>query len=490
MNWAILHSRLAGAGVLSNPSAGVPDVEVTGVCQDSRKVHSGYAFTAVSGRQTNGIRFIQQALDAGARVIISEEDPGGIPHLVQVSDARKASAVIAAAFHGDPATSLQLTGITGTNGKTTTGTLVQHVLESTGTATGMIGTVTYSTGKTTYTPQLTTPDATELHPMFAEMVKSGCKACVVEVSSHALDQARTATLNFSVGIFTNLMHDHLDYHKTMKHYLNTKKILFDDLSPQAVAVYNHDDQMGKRMVEDTQAEPCSFGQSADADIQFKIIDDHPSGLRLHLDGQTCSFRLAGAFNAYNLAAAYGAARATGLSGTEVIEALEEAGPVCGRFEQFVCDDATRIVIDFAHTPDALEQVLKSLAHVQPATARLWCIFGCGGMRDQSKRPLMGRVAERLANEVVLTNDNPRNESAQAIIQDILEGMKTPERVHRILSRPDAIRYVAQSCSSGDIVLVAGKGHESWQTENGRQIPMKDQDLILKAFAPYNPKPLN
>ncbi len=490
MNWADLHSRLADAEVLTNPSQAVPDVEVTGVCQDSRKVRSGFVFTAVQGQHTSGVRFIQPALDAGAQVILSDEDPGGIPNLVQVSNPRKASALIAAAFHGDPAESLHLTGITGTNGKTTTASLLRQVLELTGTPTGIIGTVTYSTGQTTYTPHLTTPDATELHPMFAEMVNAGRKACVVEVSSHALDQQRTATLNFSVAVFTNLMHDHLDYHKTVNHYLNSKKILFDDLSRHAVAVYNYDDPSGRRMVANTQADTCSFGQSADADIQFKIMEDRPGGLQLCLDGQICSFRLAGAFNAYNLAAAYGAACARGISATEVIEALREAGPVCGRFEQFVCDDTTRIIVDFAHTPDALEQVLTSLASDVQKSTRLWCVFGCGGMRDPSKRPLMGRVAERLAHEVVLTNDNPRDESAQAIIQDILKGMNAPERVHQILSRPDAIQYVAQSCSSGDIVLVAGKGHESWQTDHGREIPMKDQDLILDTFASSNPKPLN
>ena len=490
MNWADLHIRLASAGLLINPDAPTPDIAVTGVCQDSRKVHPGYVFTAIQGHRERGHSYIQCALDAGAGIILSEDDPGGVPHLVRVSNARKASAVVAAAFHKDPATSLHLTGVTGTNGKTTTGTLVQHVLESTGTATGLIGTVTCTTGQVSYISRLTTPDATELQPMLAEMVSSGRKACVIEVSSHALDQDRTATLDFSVGVFTNLMHDHLDYHKTVEHYFESKKRLFDGLSPQSVAVYNQDDQAGERVVKDTQAKQCSYGQYPNADIHFSIVKDSPSGLKLRLDGRTSTFRLAGTFNAYNLAAAYGAARATGLSGADVIDALSEASPVSGRFEQYLCDDATRIIVDFAHTPDALEQVLRFLARSNKKATRLWCVFGCGGNRDQIKRPLMGAIAENLADEVVITNDNPRNESAQVITEAILSGMKAPGRAHLIPSRPEALRYVAQTCNTGDIVLVAGKGHESVQIENGNRITMKDQDLVLEAFASRNPKPLH
>ncbi len=489
MNWTDLHIRLASAGLLVNSAAPVPEVTVTGVCQDSRKVRPGYVFTAIQGQQESGHVYIQSALDAGACVILSEEDPGEVPNLVQVSNARKASAVVAAAFCKDPAASLHLTGVTGTNGKTTTGSLVQHVLESAGTATGLVGTVTCTTGQASYRSRLTTPDATELQPMLAEMVSSGCKACVIEVSSHALDQDRTATLNFSVGVFTNLMHDHLDYHKTAEHYLKSKKRLFDDLGPQAVAVYNRDDQAGRQMVRDTRATQCSYGQVSDADIQFRIVKDSPTGLTLRLDGQTGAFRLAGSFNAYNLAAAYGAACAAGLSGAHVMDALSEAPPVSGRFEQYVCDDGTRIVVDFAHTPDALEKVLQALARSRKEMTRIWCVFGCGGNRDRDKRPLMGAVAESLADEVVITSDNPRNESAQEIAEDILRGMKSPDQAHLIPSRAESVQYVAEACQAGDIVLVAGKGHESVQIENGTRIPMRDQDLVLEAFASRTPKHL-
>ena len=490
MNWADLHIRLADAGLLTNPGRPAPEVMVTGVCQDSRKVKTGYVFTAIHGNREQGNSYIRHALDAGASVILSEKNPDGVPSLIQVSNARKASAIVAAAFHKHPASSLPLTGVTGTNGKTTTATLVHHVLESTGTPAGLIGTVTCTTGKTRYVSRLTTPDATELQPMLAEMVDSGCKACIVEVSSHALDQYRTATLNFSVGIFTNLLHDHLDYHKTMEHYFKSKKRLFDDLAPEAVAVYNRDDPAGKHIVEHTQASHCSYGQHTDADIQFRIVKDSPDGLRLHLDGRTCTFRLAGTFNAYNLAAAYGAARTTGLPGADVIDALSEANPVSGRFEQYLCDDTTRVVVDYAHTPDALEQVLLALARSPNRKNRLWCVFGCGGDRDKAKRPVMGAIAENLADEVIITSDNPRSESAPTIAEAIMHGMNVPEKARLIPSRPEAVQYVAKTCNAGDIVLVAGKGHESVQMENGTQIAMKDQDLILEAFASRNPKPLN
>lgn len=487
MNWTDLHTRLASEGLLVNPAVPPPELTVTGISQDSRKVLPGNVFVAISGNTSNGHDYIQHALDSGAGIIVCDESPNR--NFVQVSSTRKAVAVMAAAFHGDPATSLQLTGITGTNGKTTTGSLVRHVLECTGTATGLIGTVSYVTGQTTYPSDLTTPDPTQLQPMLAEIVDTGCKACVIEVSSHALDQDRTATLNFSVGVFTNLMHDHLDYHKTAEHYLRTKKRLFDNLQPDAIAVYNRDDQSGERMVADTLATQCSYGQYPNADIQFSIVQDTPSGLKLHLDGHTSAFRLAGTFNAYNLAAAYGAARATGLQRMDIIDALSEARPVSGRFEQYQCDDGTLIVIDFAHTPDALEAVLQSLVRSRQDAQQLWCVFGCGGDRDTMKRPLMGAIAENLADKVVITNDNPRNEPADAITTSILNGMKKPKRAQLIPSRANAVQHVAGACNAGDIVLIAGRGHESIQKVNRTWIPLKDHDLILEFFASRNPKPI-
>ena len=488
MNWSDLHIRLTSAGLSAGATSHMPEIAVTGVTQDSRKVRPGYVFVAVRGHRVDGHTYIKHALEAGARIIVCEDAPDEVSNAVQVHDTRKAAAVIASAFYGDPARSLQLTGVTGTNGKTTTSTLIRHVLEHSGTPTGLIGTVTCLTGQATYTSTLTTPDATDLQPMLAQMVDSGCKACVIEVSSHALDQCRTATLDFSVGVFTNLMHDHLDYHGTMERYLAAKKRLFDGLDSSAVAIYNQDDAAGERMIQSTRATRCSFGQDPDSDIQFSVVQDTPSGLRLRLDGQTSTFRLAGHFNAYNLAAAYGAARATGLPGADVIEALAEACPVAGRFEQYLCDDGTRVVIDFAHTPDALEQALQAIRRTRERRARLWCVFGCGGNRDQVKRPLMGAVAEQLADRVVVTNDNPRDESPEAIAEAILSGMLHPDQVRVIPSRPEAIRYVAQTCKAGDLVLIAGKGHESVQIEKGVQIRMRDQNLILEAFAPRNPQP--
>jgi len=486
MTWDHLHSRLMNAGLLIHSDGSVHDTFITGVSQDSRKIRPGYVFISINGHSEQGNSYIQHALDAGVAIIVSEDDLEEIPNLVQVSHARKASAVIASAFYQDPGNALHLTGVTGTNGKTTTGTLLHHVFKSTGIPTGLIGTVTCLTGHSQYTSQLTTPDATELQPMLAEMVHANCKACVIEVSSHALDQYRTATLHFSVGVFTNLRHDHLDYHKTFGHYLCSKKRLFDDLPHDATAIYNQDDPAGEEIVKDTQASTCSFGQNREADIVFKIVRDSPSGLRLNLDGHTRQFRLVGTFNAYNLAAAYSAARAAGLGAHDVIDALSAAPPIPGRFEQYLCNDQTRIVIDYAHTPDALEQILESLRVSRRPPSQIWCLFGCGGDRDPLKRPLMGAIAETLADHIVITNDNPRNESAQKIIQDILHGITSTERIHLIPSRSEAVRFVAQSCHPGDIVLLAGKGHERTQVDHSSQILMSDQDLMLDAFSLLSP----
>lgn len=490
MTWDHLQSRLVNAGLLIHADRSMDHTTITGISQDSRKIQPGHVFVSIHGHAEHGSSYIHHALDAGAAIIVSEDERNDIPNLVHVTHARKASAVIAAAFYHDPGNSLHLTGVTGTNGKTTTATVLHHVFESTGTPTGLIGTVTCRTGQATYTSHLTTPDATELQPMLAEMVQSDCKACVIEVSSHALDQYRTGTLHFSTAIFTNLKQDHLDYHQTFEHYLSSKKRLFDGLPRHATAVYNQDDPAGDQIVKDTRAKKCSFGQNTKADIQFRIVEDSPRGLMLNLDGQTCQCRLAGTFNAYNLAAAYSAARVTGLGASDVINALSTAPPVSGRYEQYQCNDQTRIIIDYAHTPDALEQVLKSLHTSRRHPSQIWCLFGCGGNRDRLKRPLMGAIAENLADHVVITKDNPRRESAHSITQEILGGMQSPQHAHQIPCRSEAVRFVAQSCHPGDIVLLAGKGHEPAQFEHESSITMSDQQLVLDAFSAVSPAQLN
>ena len=485
MTWDEAVGRLSAQELVTRSSAAQGALNLFQVYHDSRCVQPGGCFVAIKGEQTDGHLYVESAIARGASAIVCERPVAAIPSHVPyalVRNGRRALAELSAAVQNDPSKELHMTGITGTNGKTTTSSLVHHVLEQTGTSTGLLGTVAYATASGAQSASLTTPEAPKLQYLLRRMVSSGCTACVMEVSSHALSQHRVDAVSFDVAVFTNLMHDHLDYHGTMDRYFEAKKLLFDRLDAHAVAVYNIDDAAGEPIVSDTAARRCSFGQDAAAQVRFSLIEDSLTGLRLNLDGAPYSFRLAGTFNAYNLAAAYATARATGLSQAPVLEALAEASPPIGRFEQFHCKDGTLVVLDFAHTPDALEQALGALLRGRQADAKLWCVFGCGGDRDQAKRPLMGAVAERLADHVILTSDNPRQENPRTITEAILSGMHQPESAHCIADRQEAIHHAGAACSAGDIVLIAGKGHESTQTIGHTTVPLSDREEILSAFA--------
>lgn len=485
MTWHDALRRLVAQDLVTSYSAVEGETALTQVYHDSRCVEPGGCFVAIKGEQTDGHLYAEAAIAKGASAVVCERPlaiiPPHMPYAV-VDNGRRALAELSAAVQNDPSKELHVTGITGTNGKTTTSGLVHHVFEQTGTSTGLLGTVAYATASGVQSALLTTPEAPKLQYLLREMVSSGCAACVMEVSSHALSQHRVDALNFDVAVFTNLMHDHLDYHGTMDRYLQAKKRLFDRLDSHAVAVYNIDDAAGESIVTDTVARRCSFGQDASAQVRFSLIEDSLSGLRLNLDGAQYSFRLAGTFNAYNLAAAYATARATGLSQAPVLEALAEARPPVGRFEQFRCKDGTLVVLDFAHTPDALDQALGALHRGRTGDVKLWCVFGCGGNRDQAKRPLMGAVAERLADHVILTSDNPRQEDPRTITEAILSGMQQPGSAQCIADRKEAIHHAGAACTAGDILLIAGKGHESTQTIGHRTVPLSDRDEILRAFA--------
>ncbi|MDE2833543.1 MAG: UDP-N-acetylmuramoyl-L-alanyl-D-glutamate--2,6-diaminopimelate ligase [Bacteroidota bacterium] len=485
MTWKEAVRRLAAHDLVRAQSAAEGPSVITQVTHDSRRIKPGGCFVAVRGRHTDGHQYVASALSQGAAAVVCERPdlqvPDPVPHVL-VRNGRRALAQLSAALQNDPGEELHMTGITGTNGKTTTGTLVHHVLRQTGTTAGLLGTVAYTTGIDSRSATLTTPEAPMLQYLLREMVSGGCTACVMEVSSHALSQHRVDAVRFDVAVFTNLMDDHLDYHGTKGRYFQAKKRLFDTLDSKAVAIYNIDDAAGKRIVTDTSARRCSYGQDADAQVRFTLIEDSLKGLRMKLDGARYSFRLAGTFNAYNLAAAYAAARAAGLSRAPVLEALAEAPLPAGRFEQFHCADGTTVVLDFAHTPDALEQVLDALRRSRGDDVMLWCVFGCGGDRDKAKRPAMGAIAERLADRVIVTSDNPRSEDPDRITQDILGGMRRPEAVHCISDRRHAIDHAATGCAAGDIVLVAGKGHESTQTIGEAVVPLSDREEIFRAFA--------
>ncbi|MDX1548273.1 MAG: UDP-N-acetylmuramoyl-L-alanyl-D-glutamate--2,6-diaminopimelate ligase, partial [Rhodothermales bacterium] len=376
---------------------------------------------------------------------------------------------------------LTMVGVTGTNGKTTTAFLLHHLLTALGHTAGLIGTVEYRIGQQALPATHTTPDALALQHLLRQMADAGCTACAMETSSHALVQHRVRGVRYDAALFTNLTQDHLDYHDTFDAYLAAKKILFDTLSEDAAAVVNLDDPAGAQMVADTAARVLTYGTGTEADVRVEILENTLEGLRLRLDGGTRRFRLVGRFNAYNLAGAYGAARALGYGRDETLDALAEAPPVPGRFEQFRFEDGTTAIVDYAHTPDALENVLATIRETQPPGARLWCVFGCGGDRDRAKRPCMAQAAERLADRLIVTADNVRTEPLARIMDDIRQGLERPDAARWIDDRAEAIATAAREAAPGDVVLVAGKGHEDYQIVGTERHHFDDREQVRRHF---------
>ncbi|MEX2400598.1 MAG: UDP-N-acetylmuramoyl-L-alanyl-D-glutamate--2,6-diaminopimelate ligase, partial [Rhodothermales bacterium] len=448
-------------------------------------------FVAVRGTEADGHLFIDKAVQNGAKAIVCEAVPDDREHrfpgtaFVHVSDSRSALAELAAAYYGDPSRRMKLIGVTGTNGKTTVTHLIYHVLTDLDEAAGLMGTSGVRIGEETLDTRLTTPDALDVQRHLSAMLEEGRGTCVMEVSSHALDQERVRAIDFDVAVFTNFTRDHLDYHGSEAAYLAAKKRLFDDLDEGAEALYNLDDPAGTRIVTDTRATRRSFGVDASADIRADIVENRMEGLVLNWAGRTRRFQLVGRFNVYNLLAAAGAVTALGHAEDVVIDVLESAPPVPGRFEQIAFADGTRVIVDYAHTPDALENALQTIVNVKDDDARLWCVFGCGGERDRSKRPLMAAVAERFADRIILTTDNPRREDPDQILADIQEGLSDPARARVIADRRRAIEEVAQAARSGDVVLVAGRGHEAYQIFETEKKPFDDRQVVREAFTSRN-----
>ena len=483
-----LLERIEREGLVLATQGSFDDKFIDHLANDSRAVGPGSLFVAIRGEQADGHLFIDKAVKNGAIAVVCEALPersdldlSGTA-LVQVADSRAALAELAAAFYGDPSRTLKMVGVTGTNGKTTTAFLVHHLLSGLMGKTGLIGTIATIIDGRHVESSMTTPDTVDLNRLLRKMSDAGCAACVMEVSSHALDQQRVRSVDYDVAIFTNLTQDHLDYHKTLDHYLASKKRLFDGLDTEAFALYNIDDPAGARMVQDTRAKVISYGRSTDADIRIEVIDNPLDGLLLRIDGAERKFKLVGLFNAYNLAAAYGAGRALGYGRDEVLDVLAEAGPVRGRFEQVHFEGGTTAIIDYAHTPDALENVLTTIRETKPPSATLWCLFGCGGDRDAAKRPIMGRIAETYADRVIVTSDNPRTEAPSAIMEDIRHGMRSPEQAIWIEDRREAIRWAARHVQPGDVLLVAGKGHETYQIVGTEKRHFDDREEVEKSFS--------
>lgn len=492
VTWSALLRRFRRQGLLKGVQRGVQmdaseSFEIEHLTDDSREVEPAGGFVAIRGTEADGHSFIDKAVANGARVVVCEDMPEAArdrfpeTDFAHVVDTRVALAEAAAALYDDPAESLRLVGVTGTNGKTTVAFLLHNVLGTLGETAGLLSTIEVRTGRSTSEAVLTTPGPLDLHSTLRRMVDDGCTACAMEVSSHALDQDRVHGLGYEAAVFTNLTVDHLEYHGTPVAYRLAKKKLFDELDRSATAIYNADDEAGPEMVADTDARTVSFALDHDADITPQIRESSVEGLRLAIDGRERRFRLAGRFNAYNLAAAYGTGRALGYDPDSVLDALAEAPPVPGRFEQLRFENGPTVVVDYAHTPDALENILQAVREIMPEDAALWCVFGCGGDRDPSKRSTMGSIAEQKADHVIVTSDNPRTEEPDAIMSDIREGMSRPNDARWIVDRGAAIRAAAEGAKTSDVVVIAGKGHEAYQIIGTEKRSFDDRERARHYF---------
>jgi UDP-N-acetylmuramoyl-L-alanyl-D-glutamate--2,6-diaminopimelate ligase len=463
---------------------GPVDREIAGLTYDSRRVTSGMLFVAIPGRNADGHNYINSAIDRGAIAVICERN-GFVPQRatkIKVPDARAALAAVAAAFYDHPSAKLKLIGVTGTNGKTTVAFLIKHILETAGIKTGLMGTVRYEIGERVIPAQRTTPESLEIQQMLAQMLRAGCKACVMEVSSHALDQKRVHGVKFDVGVFTNLTRDHLDYHRTMENYFASKKILFTALEhgpKRGGAVINIDDAFGRELKQEIKAEvQLTYGLTTAAIVRASSLQLSERVTRLRIEvGErqfTCELPLIGRHNVYNALAAVGAGIVLNVELPVIERALNTAGPVPGRLELVPSNLPFAVYVDYAHTDDALRNVLTTLREI--TRGRLLLTFGCGGNRDQGKRARMGQVAAELADFSIITSDNPRKESAAQIAEQILEGFRSiPGAQSRVeLDRRRAIEEIIRMAQSTDSVLIAGKGHETYQEFEDTVIPFDDR----------------
>jgi UDP-N-acetylmuramoyl-L-alanyl-D-glutamate--2,6-diaminopimelate ligase len=464
---------------------GPETVTIGDLCLDSRKVTPGSMFFAVRGTSSDGHTFIQQAIAGGAVAIVCERIPDTIAEgiaYIRVKESSRAMGFIASRFHEDPSGSLCLVGITGTNGKTTTATLLYRLFRDSGHRAGLISTILYRINDTAIPASHTTPDAIELNRLLAEMVKEGCTHCFMEVSSHAVVQERIAGLRFRGGVFTNITHDHLDYHKTFDSYRDAKKAFFDGLGGDAFILTNKDDRNGMVMVQNTAAKTYTYSLKTLADFRCKVIENRFHGLQLSFDGVDCWFRLIGMFNAYNLLVAYATAVLLGIDREQALTVLSCAEPVEGRFNCFQSGNGITAVVDYAHTPDALKNVLETIQAIRQPGERLITVVGAGGNRDAAKRPVMANLAHAMSDVLILTSDNPRNEEPEAILEEMLKGIDPKEQadVPVIVNRREAIKTACRMARPGDILLVAGKGHETYQEIKGVRYPF-DDSAILKEY---------
>lgn len=464
---------------------GSTDLEITSVCFDSRKAVPGSLFIAVKGTQSDGHAYISKTIESGAAAIVCEEFPEIKPGIVyiKVKDSSTALGIISSNFYYNPSDRLKLIGVTGTNGKTTTVTLLHRLFMLAGKKSGMLSTVENKIGDAVVPATHTTPDPVQLNALLAQMVDEDCEYCFMEVSSHAVVQQRIAGLNFSGGMFTNITRDHLDYHKTFEEYIKAKKGFFDILPAGSFALVNIDDRTGNVMVQNTKATVYSYSLKSMSDFRARVLESNFSGLWMNIDGQDVSCKLIGHFNAYNLLAVYAAAQCLGLDKIQALTFLSTLEPPEGRFEYIISGNKITGIVDYAHTPDALENVLNTIKEIRTGAEQVITVVGCGGDRDAGKRPQMAAIACELSDKVILTSDNPRSEDPQEIIDQMRKGVPPnhAKKTMAITDRKEAVLAAVNMARPGDIILIAGKGHEKYQEIKGVKYPFDDKQVLEDSF---------
>ncbi len=469
---------------------GDTNVELNGITADSRQVKTEWLFVAVRGTNVDGHHYIDKAISQGAKAIICVATPSelapGVTY-VQVEDSAYALGVCAANFYDNPSENIKVVGITGTNGKTTVTTLLHNLFTELGYTVGLLSTVVNKIGTREIPSTHTTPDPVSLQALLAEMSAAGCEYCFMEVSSHALVQKRTAGIEFTGALFTNISHDHLDYHNTFKEYIYAKKALFDGLGKSSFAVINEDDTNGEIMVQNCNARVKSFALKTMADYKGKVLDNLITGLHLNIDGNEVYSKLIGQFNASNLLAVYAITQELEQEKFEVLTKLSSLGSVEGRFQQITSENEIIAVVDYAHTPDALLNVLKTIKTLRTGNEQVITVVGCGGDRDKTKRPEMAKIAAELSTKVVLTSDNPRTEDPEEIIKDMVSGLDPVAlaKTLQISNRKEAIKLACTLAQPSDIILIAGKGHEKYQDINGIKHPFDDLETVESTFKLLN-----
>lgn len=465
-----------------NAVVGSTNVQVNAIQFNSRAIEKNDVFVAIKGSTTDGHQYIEKAITQGAAVVVCEELPEtkeqGVTYL-EVENSSVALAVMASNYYGNPSENLKLVGVTGTNGKTTIATLLYQLFKSAGYKVGLLSTVVIKVDDIDYKATHTTPDSLTINRYLKEMNDEGVEFCFMEVSSHGIHQKRTEGLHFEGGVFTNLTHDHLDYHDTFAEYRDVKKSFFDNLSKNAFALTNADDKNGAIMLQNTKAKQYKYALKSYADYKAQILENQFGGLLLKLNDSEVWTRLIGNFNAYNVLAIFATAELLGLEKQEILRLISELESVSGRFQYLISKQKITAIVDYAHTPDALKNVLETINSIRTKNEELITVVGCGGDRDATKRPKMGHIASVLSTKVIFTSDNPRSEQPETIIEDIEKGVE-PQHFKKVLSitdRKQAIKTACQMAQSGDIILIAGKGHETYQEIKGERFDFDDYKTV-------------